>query len=103
MLTTSMRAQPVGIMISKAYILKIKTVDEHTLLPFAQVSLSFEIVFPLSLALLGGVGHCFAWHVRVRFGFCFHFNIEELVHSGLCAMQLGHNSIFNFARIKILL
>ena len=53
--------------------------------------------------LLGGVGHCFAWHVRVRFGFCFHFNIEELVHSGLCAMQLGHNSIFNFARIKILL
>jgi hypothetical protein len=32
---------------------------------------------------LGGVGHCFAWHVQVCFGFCFNFKIEELVHSGL--------------------
>jgi hypothetical protein len=32
------------------------------------------------------------------------FKTEELVHSGLCAMwHLGHNSIFTFARIKILL
>jgi hypothetical protein len=28
---------------------------------------------------------------------------EELVHSGLCAMHLGHNSIFPSARIKMLL
>jgi len=32
------------------------------------------------------------------------FLIEELVHSGCCEMQhLRHNSIFTFARIKILL
>jgi hypothetical protein len=37
---------------------------------------------------LGGVGHCFAWHVRVGLDFNFNFNFktEELVHSGLCAM-----------------
>jgi hypothetical protein len=33
---------------------------------------------------LGGVGHCFAWHVRVSLGF--YFKTEELVDSGLCAM-----------------
>jgi hypothetical protein len=53
---------------------------------------------------LGGVGHCFTWHVQVNLGFYFNFQIEELVHSGLCAMRhLGHNSIFTFAIIKILL
>jgi hypothetical protein len=53
---------------------------------------------PNTWNLLGGVGHCFAWHVRVNLGFYFNFQIEELVHSGLCAMwHLGHNSIFNFA------
>ena len=31
---------------------------------------------------LGGVGHCLTWHVQVGLG----FKIEELVHSGLCAM-----------------
>jgi hypothetical protein len=37
--------------------------------------------------LLGGVGHCFAWHVRVSLGlFQFNFKTEELVHSVLCAM-----------------
>ena len=30
-----------------------------------------------------GVGHCFAWHVRVNLGFYFNFKIEELVHSEL--------------------
>ena len=30
-----------------------------------------------------GVGHCFAWHVRVNLGFYFNFKIEELVDSGL--------------------
>jgi hypothetical protein len=53
--------------------------------------------------LLGGVGHCFTWHVRVSLGFYFNFKTEDLVHSGLCAMHLGHNSIFPSARIKILL
>jgi len=38
---------------------------------------------------LGGVGHCFAWHVRVGLGFYFNFKTEKLVHSGLCAMHLG--------------
>ena len=46
------------------------------------------------------MGHCFAWHVQVNFGFCFKFKIEEFVHSGL---WMWHNSIFTFARIKILL
>jgi hypothetical protein len=37
--------------------------------------------------ILGGVGHCFAWHVRVSLGlFQFNFKTEELVHSVLCAM-----------------
>ena|SRR5258705_10917817 len=40
----------------------------------------------LSPIILGGVGHCFAWHVRVNLGFYFSFKIEVLVHSGLCAM-----------------
>jgi hypothetical protein len=41
---------------------------------------------------LGGVGHCFAWHVWVSLSFYFNFKTEELVHSGLCAMwHLGHN------------
>jgi hypothetical protein len=31
---------------------------------------------------LGGVGHCFAWHVQVSLGFYFIFKTEELVHSG---------------------
>jgi hypothetical protein len=58
----------------------------------------------LAWILLGGVGHCFAWHVQVNFGFYFNFKIEEFVHSGLYALwHLGHNSIFTFARIKILL
>src|SRR5882672_1143039 len=35
---------------------------------------------------LGGVGHCFAWHVRVNLSFYFSFKIEVLVHSGLCGM-----------------
>ena len=39
-----------------------------------------------NVSKLGGVGHCFTWHVRVNFGFYFNFQIEELVHSGLCAM-----------------
>ena len=30
-----------------------------------------------------GVGHCFAWHVRVNIGFYFDFKIEELVDSVL--------------------
>jgi len=34
--------------------------------------------------ILGGVGHCFAWHVWVNLGFYFSFKIEVLVHSGLC-------------------
>jgi len=57
----------------------------------------------LCRAQLGGVGHCFAWHVWVNFGFYFNFKTEELVHSGLCVMHLEHNSIFSSARIKILL
>jgi hypothetical protein len=52
--------------------------------------------------ILGVVGHCFAWHVRVSFGFYFNFETEELVHSGLCVMQLGHNRIFPADRIRIL-
>ena len=52
---------------------------------------------------LGGVGHCFAWHVRVSLGFYFNFKTEEIVDSGLCAMwHLGHDSKFPAARIKIL-
>src|ERR1700733_10462498 len=51
---------------------------------------------------LGVVGHCFAWHVRVSFGFYFNFETEELVHSGLCVMQLGHNRIFPADRIRML-
>ena len=35
---------------------------------------------------LGGVGHCFAWHVRVNLGCYFNFKIEEFVHSGLYAL-----------------
>jgi len=35
---------------------------------------------------LGGVGHCFAWHLRVNLGFYFSFKIEVLVHNGLCTM-----------------
>jgi hypothetical protein len=55
------------------------------------------------IEILSGVGHCFAWHVQVNFGFYFNFKIEELVHSGLCAMwHLEHNSILTFSRIKIL-
>ena len=43
---------------------------------------------PLNKSHLGishtwGVGHCFAWHVRVNLGFYFNFKIEELVDSGL--------------------
>ena len=49
------------------------------------------------------VGHCFAWHVQVDLDFYFYFKTEELVHSGQCAMHMGHNSIFPSARIKILL
>jgi hypothetical protein len=56
----------------------------------------------LTSAILGVVGHCFAWHVRVSFGFYFNFETEELVHSGLCVMQLGHNRIFPADRIRIL-
>jgi hypothetical protein len=53
---------------------------------------------------LSGVAHCFAWHVQVNLGFYFNFKIEEFVHSGLYALwHLGHNSIFTFSRIKILL
>jgi hypothetical protein len=55
-----------------------------------------------SQTLLGGVGHCFAWHVRVSFNFNFNFETEELVHSGLCVMHLGHNRIFPADRIRIL-
>jgi len=54
--------------------------------------------------LLGGMGHCFAWHVQVNLSFYFKFQIEKLAHHRLYAMwHLGHNSIFTFARIKILL
>jgi hypothetical protein len=35
--------------------------------------------------LLGGVGHCFPWHVRVSLGFYLNFKTDKLVHSGLCA------------------
>src|ERR1700729_75553 len=45
-------------------------------------SLLPPIIFHYEI-LLGGVGHCFAWHVRVNLGFCFNFKIEELVDSGL--------------------
>ena len=59
-------------------------------------------LFPHSFPL-GGVGHCFAWHVRVSLGFYLNFTTDKLVHSGLCATwHLGYNSIFTFARIKIL-
>ena len=46
------------------------------------------MVEPAQDILLGGVGHCFAWHVQVGLDFNFNFNFktEELVHSGLCAM-----------------
>jgi hypothetical protein len=62
------------------------------------------LLFSKPLNKLGGVGHCFAWHVRVSLIFCFNFKTEELIHSGLCAMwYLRHNSTFPAARIKILL
>jgi hypothetical protein len=48
----------------------------------------FHIPWVHKYSVLGGVGHCFAWHVRVNLGFYFSFKIEVLaiVHSGLCAM-----------------
>jgi hypothetical protein len=39
-----------------------------------------------SKILLGGVGHCFAWHVRVSIGLYFNFKTEELVYYRLCVM-----------------
>ena len=52
---------------------------------------------------LGGVGHCFTWHVWVSLCFYINFRIEKLVDNGLCAMwHLGHNIIFPAVRIKIL-
>jgi hypothetical protein len=47
--------------------------------------------------ILGGVGHCFARHVRVSLRFYFNFKTENLYIVG-CV----HNSIFPAARIKIL-
>jgi hypothetical protein len=63
---------------------------------------SWFITFSPADNRLGGVGHCFAWHVRVSFGFYFNFETEELVQSGLCVMHLGHNRIFPADRIRIL-
>jgi hypothetical protein len=39
-----------------------------------------------SKILLGGVGHCFAWHVQVSIGLYFNFKTEELVSYRLCVM-----------------
>ena len=36
--------------------------------------------------LLGGMGHCFAWHVQVNLSFYFKFQIEKLAHHRLYAM-----------------
>src|SRR5882762_748487 len=43
--------------------------------------LNFSLKFHSHSNLLGGVGHCFAWHVRVGLDFNFNFNFktEELV------------------------
>jgi hypothetical protein len=51
---------------------------------------------------LGGVGHALHGMYESALVY-FNFKTEELVHSGLCAMHLGHNSIFPSAKIKILL
>jgi hypothetical protein len=45
---------------------------------------------------------CMACMSQPCFLFYFYFKTEELVHSGLCAMHLGHNSIFPSARITAL-
>jgi hypothetical protein len=37
--------------------------------------------------LLGGVGHCFAWHVRVSPFFGFNFKIEELIQSAVSGLH----------------
>jgi hypothetical protein len=39
-----------------------------------------------SKILLGGVGHCFAWHVQVSIGLYFNFKTEELLYYRLCVM-----------------
>jgi len=44
-----------------------------------------------SKILLGGVGHCFAWHVRVSIGLYFNFKTEELVYYRLCYESLNGN------------
>ena len=58
---------------------------------FAHLYLTYRYINGLSMhspyySILGGVGHCFAWHVRVNLGFYFNFKIEEFVHSGLYAL-----------------
>jgi len=39
---------------------------------------------------LGGVGHCFAWHVRVNPVFGFNFKTEELMHNEWAACNIYH-------------
>ena len=54
-------------------------------------------------SVLSGVGHCFVWHVWVSLDSYLNFKTEALVHSGLCAMHLGHTSIFPSSSIKIII
>ena len=48
--------------------------------------LSAWVWVSMTIILLGGVGHCFVWHVQVNLGFYFNFKIEEFVHSRLYAL-----------------
>jgi len=47
-----------------------------------------------AVKLLGGVGHCFAWHVRVSLGFYFNFKTENLYIVGCVPCHIWDITVY---------
>jgi hypothetical protein len=46
------------------------------------------------LSTLGGVGHCFAWHVQVSLGFYFNFKTENLYIVGCVPCDIWDITVY---------
>jgi len=51
------------------------------------------IIYTSLLLILGGVGHCFAWHVQVNPVFGFNFKSEELIHNEWAVCNVYHQPL----------